>query len=214
MHSLFMYHCFSLSLQSIRRANGPMWTIRASQKSSLYATVGPPVTTTSLSDPDGVRWSGDYDMPTDVHIGVGGAVGRSSNVYEVPHDVSEVASQSGNSRSNSLYEAVARIRRGLRGSGTRQNEELGMRSSSPLQDGEGAGEDALIARGYETPQSAQERYSRELEELAQSASQDNNSTGYEVCVWRGGGASHTQYAHFGIQNTYINTITVCIQLIV
>ena len=182
-----------------------MWTIRASQKSSLYATVGPPVTTTtSLGDPDGVRRSGDYDMPMDVRISVGGAVGRSSNLYEVPHDVSEAASQLGDSQSNSLYEAVTRTRRGLRGSGTRQDEELAGRGSSPLQDSEGAGEDVLVARGYETPQSAQERYSRELEELAQSAAQDNDSTGYEVQYGTSNIASHfvgharpVQYVAYG-----------------
>lgn len=182
-----------------------MWTIRASQKSSLYATVGPPITTTLLSDPESVRRSGNYDMPMDVHIGVGGAVGRGSNVYEVPHDVLEAASQSGDSQSNSQYEGVTRVRRGLRGSETWQNEELAVSSSNSLQDSEGAVEDALVARGYETPQSAQERYSRELEELAQCASQDNDSTGYEVCYGTSNIASHFVWHAIPVQYAAYST---------
>lgn len=174
-----------MCVQSIRRASGPLWTIRASQRSALYASVGPPshhqpgTRATSFSTPDGVRQSGVYDMPADVHVDVGGAPGRDSNVYEVPHDVLEAASQSGDSRSNSRYDTVIHIRARLMSQRTRQFEDSAI-SMSSLQDSEGTGGDALVARGYETPQSARERYSHELEDLAQSDAQDDDSTGYEV----------------------------------
>ena len=134
---------------------------------------------TSFSTPDGVRQSGVYDMPADVHVGVGGAPGRNSNVYEVPHDVLEAASPSGDSRSSSRYDTVTHIRAGVMSHRTRQCEDSAIGMSS-LQDSGGTGGDTLVARGYETPQSAQERYSRELEDLAQSDAQDDDSTGYEV----------------------------------
>ena len=145
--------------------------------------------TTSLNHPDGVRQSGVYHMPADVDIGVGGAAGRGSNVYEVPHDVLEASSQSSDSRSNSRYDTVTHIRAGLVSQRTRQLEESAM-SMSSLLDTEGAGGDTLVARGYETPQSARERYSRELEDLAQSDTQDDDSTGYEVRHKCGNTAGH------------------------
>ena len=140
---------------------------------------------TSFSDPDTVRLSDNYDLPVDVHVHAGRASGRASNVYEVPHDVMGAALQLRDSRSSNLYETVTQIRPVSTGRGTRQSNDSAV-GLSPLQDLE-----APVARGYETPQSAQERYSRELEELAQSDPQDDDSTGYEVQYKPSNAAGHS-----------------------
>lgn len=167
-------------MQSICRNNGQL---RTSQQSSLYATVGPPrhqpvTAVTSLGDAD--TMNGYYDMPMDVHVDVGVAMGRDSNVYEVPHDVLGDLSQLYTSRSSSGYETVTRIRAELAGQGTGQSDAESVSPSLSMGSVGTASTDAMVARGYETPQSVQERYSRELEESAQEDPEEDDSIGYEV----------------------------------
>ena len=131
---------------------------------------------TSFGDAD--TMNGYYDMPMDVHVGVGVTVGRDSNVYEVPHDVLDNTSQFHTSRSSSGYDTITRIRVGVAGHRTGRSDAESL--SPSLASEETIIADDVVARGYETPQSAQERYSRELEGSAQGDPQEDDSTGYEV----------------------------------
>lgn len=195
-------------IQCVCRNNGQF---RTSQQSSLYATVGPPrhqpaTTVTLLGDAD--TMNGYYDMPMDVHVDVGVAMGRDSNVYEVPHDVLDDMSQLYTSRSSSGYETVTRIRARLAGQGTGQSDAESVSPSLLMDSEETVSTDSVVARGYETPQSFQERYSRELAESAQGDSEEDDSTGYEV---RTSQQSHpVQHARLcSMQHTALTPCTNC-----